>query len=293
MAEECFEDLDPFNCPICLDALQDPVTIPCGHNYCMSCVKEYWDKNGSKYTGYSCSQCRKTFSPRPVLNKNTMFAEVVERFKNTGLQDPPPTRYDGPGHTEREICTAENSKNVKMCPESEDLCCRAHLRYRNNGYPREKHTVIVVSGEPKGNICLRHNRLLEFSCRTDQRFICPLCLNEAHQGHEAFSLAPQKTQTLECSTTLEKREHRSKDKTTGQCKRRSHGSRHRHGHRSGQTRGSHAKRGHQTHWHKSSKHRGNSHEHSHEAGHRKRRLGIMVMTGPGTRRTSADNVKAV
>lgn len=297
MAEECFEDLDPFNCPICLEALQDPVTIPCGHNYCMSCVKDYWDRNGSKDTGNRCPQCRKTFSPRPVLNKNTMFAEVVERFKNTGLQDPPPARYDGPKRTEREIHTATNSKNVKMCPESEDLCCRAQLRYHNRDYPREKHTVIVVNGEPKGNICLHHNKLLEFPCRTDQRFICPLCLNEAHQGHEAFSLAPQKTKTLERSTTLEKREHRSTDKTTGhgrgQCKRRTHGSRHRHGHRSGQTRGSRAKIGHQTHRHKSSKHRDQLHGHSHGAGHQKRRLGIMVMTGPGTRRTSADHFRAV
>ncbi|KAL1277906.1 hypothetical protein QQF64_024579 [Cirrhinus molitorella] len=126
-----------------------------------------------------------------------MFAEVVERFKNTGLQDSPPTHYDGPGHTDRETCT---SKNFKMC---EDLCCRAHLRYRNNDYPREKHTVIVVSGEPKGNICSCHNRLLEFNCQTDQRFICPPCLNEAHHGHETFSMAPQKTKTLECSIDID------------------------------------------------------------------------------------------
>ncbi|XP_073689490.1 E3 ubiquitin/ISG15 ligase TRIM25 [Garra rufa] len=283
MAEESFEDLDPFNCPICLDALQDPVTIPCGHNYCMSCVKDYWDKNGSKEMGYSCPQCRKTFSPRPVLNKNTMFAEVVERFKNTGLQDSPPTHYDGPRHTHTEPCTA---KDFKMC---EDLCCRGHLRYRNNDYPREKRTVIVVSREPKGNICLRHNKLPEFNCQTDQRFICPLCLNEAHQGHEAFSVAPQKAKTLECSTTLEKRELRSKDKTTGHARgesnKKTHGTRHKHRHRSRQTRGSHAKRGHETHRRTSSGHRGHSHGHSHGAGHRKRRLGVMVMAGPGTRRT--------
>lgn len=111
MAEECFEDLDPFNCPICLDALQDPVTIPCGHNYSMSGVKDYWDKSGSKDTGYSCPQCRKTFSLWPVLNKNTMFAEVVEWFKNTGLQDPP--RYDGSGHTERNLHSKKTSKYVQ------------------------------------------------------------------------------------------------------------------------------------------------------------------------------------
>lgn len=293
MAEECFKDLDPFNCPICLDVLQDPVTIPCGHNYCMGCVKDYWDKKGGKDVGYSCPQCRKTFSPQPVLNKNTMFAEVVERFKNTGLQDSQPTHYDGPGYTESEICTAKKNKPLKMYPESEDSSCKIHQRYHNNDYPREKHTVIVVSGEPKGNICSGHNRPLG----DQQQFICPRCLDEVHQGHKVFSVAPEKTKTLEHRTTLVKRELRSKDKTTGHGRRpshkRVHGTEHRHGHRSGRTRGSHAKRGHETHRHKSSGHRGNSHGHSHGVGHRKKRLGIMVMAETGTRRTTVENIRAL
>lgn len=293
MAEECFEDLDPFNCPICLDALQDPVTIPCGHNYCMGCIQDYWDRNGGKYVGYSCPQCRKTFSPRPVLNKNIMFAEVVERFKNTGLQDSPPTHYDGPGHMEKEICTAKKPKTLKIYPGSEDSHCKMHLRYRNDDYPREKHTVIVINQEPKGNICSWHNRPLG-----EQQFICPLCLDlEVHQRHKEFSAAPEKRKTLERRTTLVTRELRSKDKTTGHGRRpsnkRIHGTEHRHGHRSGHTRGSRAKEGHETHRHKSSGHRGNSHGHSHGAGHRRKRLGIMVMTETGTRRTTADNIRAL
>ncbi|XP_057178149.1 E3 ubiquitin/ISG15 ligase TRIM25 [Triplophysa rosa] len=274
MAKKCFEDQNPLCCSICLDQLQDNNSH--GHNYCLDCIKD-WDAHGSKETSYSCPQCRKTFTPRPVLNKNTcMFAEMVERFKNTGLRDSSPTHFHGSGPTECKICTAQKTNTLKVCPECEDLRCKTHPCHRFNDHTREKHTVIVVSADYHGNIFSRHNRLLGVYCRTDQQFICTLCLKDAHRGHEAFSMMPEKNgKTPEHRRPMAKKAHRGKSKTSGHGKRKSnkimHGTGHRHS--GGHTRVSHANSGHETVQQKSSGRGVHSHGHSHGVGRRKSRDG--------------------
>ncbi|XP_042619093.1 E3 ubiquitin-protein ligase TRIM11-like isoform X3 [Cyprinus carpio] len=104
MAEVSFSQ-DQFSCPVCLDLLKDPVAIPCGHSYCMSCITECWDQKDQKGV-YSCPQCRQTFTPRPALNKNTILAEVVEQLKKTKLQA-------GPENVESDVCTRRKCKSVK------------------------------------------------------------------------------------------------------------------------------------------------------------------------------------
>ncbi|XP_062405249.1 myeloid-associated differentiation marker homolog [Sardina pilchardus] len=70
-------DIQDFNCPICLELLEDPITIPCGHSYCQGCLWEYWVGNNDSET-VSCPQCRESFTPMPILGKNILLAETVE-----------------------------------------------------------------------------------------------------------------------------------------------------------------------------------------------------------------------
>ncbi|XP_037546269.1 E3 ubiquitin-protein ligase TRIM11 [Nematolebias whitei] len=69
-----------FRCPICLDILRDPVSTPCGHTYCMECINNYWDQ-AEPPGHHSCPQCREPLCPRPVLRRNTVLAEVVDKLR--------------------------------------------------------------------------------------------------------------------------------------------------------------------------------------------------------------------
>uniref|UniRef100_A0A8C2E5D5 RING-type domain-containing protein n=1 Tax=Cyprinus carpio TaxID=7962 RepID=A0A8C2E5D5_CYPCA len=50
---------------------KDPVTIQCGHSYCMSCITGCWNEEDEKGV-YSCPQCTQNFSTRPALFKNVV-----------------------------------------------------------------------------------------------------------------------------------------------------------------------------------------------------------------------------
>ncbi|XP_026016151.1 tripartite motif-containing protein 16-like protein [Astatotilapia calliptera] len=98
-------DREMFSCWICLDLLKDTVTIPCGHSYCMNCIETHFDEEDRKGI-HSCPQCRKTFTLRPDLEKNTMLAELMELLKKTGLQAAPADHcYAGPEDLQENICS--------------------------------------------------------------------------------------------------------------------------------------------------------------------------------------------
>ncbi|XP_018940161.1 tripartite motif-containing protein 16 [Cyprinus carpio] len=183
MAEASFSQ-DQFSCSVCLDLLKDPVTIPCGHSYCMSCITDCWKQKRV----YRCPQCRHTFTSRPALCKNVIIAEMVEKLKTTDLQTAEP------GDVECDVCTGKKYKAVKSCVECLNSYCQSHLEHHENLFKDRRHNLMDPIRRLHEVICPKHNKQLEIYCRTDQQFICLPCLMDEHKNHDTVTAEAERTE---------------------------------------------------------------------------------------------------
>uniref|UniRef100_A0A3Q3F164 Uncharacterized protein n=1 Tax=Labrus bergylta TaxID=56723 RepID=A0A3Q3F164_9LABR len=169
-----------FLCSICLDVFNDPVTIPCGHNFCKNCITEHWNTSDQ----YRCPMCKEAFTNRPKLRVNTFISEMV-------------------GEVLCDVCTGPKLKALKSCLDCLVSYCETHLEPHLTASRLKRHQLIDPVENLEDRMCMKHDKPLELFCKTDQTCVCMLCSVLDHKTHE---FVPLKEEYEEKKAELEETE---------------------------------------------------------------------------------------
>uniref|UniRef100_A0A673II81 RING-type domain-containing protein n=1 Tax=Sinocyclocheilus rhinocerous TaxID=307959 RepID=A0A673II81_9TELE len=180
--------LGPLNeelqCSICLDVFTDPVTTPCGHNFCRTCLNKFWTNTQTCF----CPSCKVTFSKRTDLmintNRGTIMGGKVTMIQRALVREVDPGTQPLLGGTNQPTLLRTQSllrgKNKPPVP----LPRIRSLRGRNQPQlPR-------MQSLPRAQdyICQKHERPLELFCRDDQTSMCLSCTEGDHRTHNTVPI---------------------------------------------------------------------------------------------------------
>nr|XP_015830353.2 E3 ubiquitin-protein ligase TRIM21 [Nothobranchius furzeri] len=185
---------EQFLCAICLDSFTNPVSIPCGHNYCLECINHHWDTGSN----LDCPLCKEVFHNRPQLRVNVGLKDITEHFKRSlkkraGSRPVPAKRsvskqYSKSDDIPCDICNENKIKAVKSCLVCQASYCETHLMPHLRDSVMTKHRLTDPATFSTRHLCRNHNKPLEMFCKKDQTPICSKCTETDHKHHEVIPM---------------------------------------------------------------------------------------------------------
>ncbi|KAL6491202.1 hypothetical protein MHYP_G00015470 [Metynnis hypsauchen] len=195
---------DQLQCSICLDVFTDPVTTPCGHNFCRVCLKECWDSSSC----CQCPVCKEEFSRRPELRVNTFISGLAAHFKKT-VQVKSSRAPEKPAKSQVlcDVCCEKKSAALKSCLICMASYCKTHLEPHERIASFMKHKLMDPVENLEDYICQKHERPLELFCRDDQTCVCQFCTEGDHKTHSTVpieeEIGEKKTQLGKTQTDIQ------------------------------------------------------------------------------------------
>ncbi|XP_041858663.1 nuclear factor 7, ovary-like [Melanotaenia boesemani] len=170
-------------CPICLDVFNQPVSTPCGHNFCRGCIQRYWQTNNLP----QCPMCKHKFYKRPDLKVNTFISEVASQFKEFG-EKKCEDKTGCTGDVSCDVCIGKKVKALKSCLDCLASFCETHLEPHNVVGALKKHSLINPMMNMQDRVCKKHESLLDRFCNTDQMYVCRVCVTTDHKAHNTVRI---------------------------------------------------------------------------------------------------------
>ncbi|CAN9509576.1 unnamed protein product [Ophioblennius macclurei] len=182
-----------FQCTVCHQVFTDPVTTPCGHNFCQACLQRVWDSS----IVCRCPTCDKSFPSRPEISVNVAFKELADTFRQMIVRSSvSPLCAAKPGEVACDVCATASAqvKALKSCLVCLTSYCEAHLEPHQRVAALMLHKLIDPVENLQERMCKKHERLLEMFCRNEQKVICQFCTETEHKGHQAVRIEDESTE---------------------------------------------------------------------------------------------------
>ncbi|KAK9525944.1 hypothetical protein VZT92_016609 [Zoarces viviparus] len=188
---------EQLTCCICLEVFNDPVTLPCGHNFCKKCITNHFISNSQR----QCPLCKERVDRNYKLRVNTIIAEMVLMYRmSAGRRDRRNSEPQAaePGEVPRDIPTETKQTALKfsLCLALACLACLACLTICITNYLELLKTVSSpitpqqcdVVENAAASVCPKHGKPLELYCKNDEMPICQSCADSSHRSHDIVPL---------------------------------------------------------------------------------------------------------
>ncbi|XP_017268209.1 E3 ubiquitin-protein ligase TRIM8 [Kryptolebias marmoratus] len=184
--KNCFEE--ELLCPICLNVFDEPIQLPCKHNFCKGCISEAWAKDNA---AVRCPECNHDYDQKPTLEKNFKLASIVKRFNALNTDKVPVVLHCV-------LCRRGPPLPVrKVCLRCKEPCCQTHIQTHLQQPCAAPGHLLVDIEELSAWTCPSHEEYRLLHCEEEQVALCPFCCIShcTNQRHTVCAVDQQQVQT--------------------------------------------------------------------------------------------------
>ncbi|XP_056156848.1 E3 ubiquitin/ISG15 ligase TRIM25 [Lampris incognitus] len=217
---------EELTCPVCLDVYRDPHLLPCGHNFCLTCLRRL--KRQAERGRFRCPECRDSHRISTSFQKNFKLANIAEDFRRRGraftatasastephllplvaqphktlLSVPcdycPPAGAEATGNrpdgeeapgASGEQGTTVSTLAIKTCLKCEVSMCQDHVRPHLELPAFREHPLTEPLNDLRKRKCPDHDEMYRYYCMDEKVCVCNACTIEGgHSGHTIKTL---------------------------------------------------------------------------------------------------------
>uniref|UniRef100_A0A3P8VWN5 E3 ubiquitin-protein ligase Midline-1-like n=1 Tax=Cynoglossus semilaevis TaxID=244447 RepID=A0A3P8VWN5_CYNSE len=182
-----------LKCPVCQEVFIDPVTLPCGHDFCLTCIQAVWETDGKTEGPLFCPECQIFLSSGLRLEINNSLQTKVKDFTASRSSPLQPESTSASTKSASTIlcdhCIESPSVAVSTCLTCDASLCQAHTLLHQERSALKEHTVVEVTEDPLSLKCREHRDELKLFCMEDRVPVCCFCvLVGTHKNHKASQL---------------------------------------------------------------------------------------------------------